>query len=224
VAYQAAGLRRGVLVVRALITVGHYSLIFQHVNVSYVGLALIVLGTGLLKANISAIVGQLYPPGDMRRDGGFSLFYMGINLGAFLSPLACGYLGQRVGWHWGFGLAALGMTVAVVQFRLGSKHLGLARVATIPAKVRHRSAKQLFLAILICAILAVTGFSVSEFFNVSIMPQDLSQFMGLSLLLVSAGIFVWLFIGARWSTNERRRLVLILVLFLAPALFWSLFE
>ena len=69
------------------------------------GLVLIVLGTGLLKPNISSIVGQLYSPEDNRRDAGFSIFYMGINMGAFFSPLVCGYLGQNVGWHWGFGAA-----------------------------------------------------------------------------------------------------------------------
>ena len=83
-----------------------------------------------------------------------------------------------MGWHWGFGLAALGMTVAVVQFRLGSKHLGLACVATIPAEVKHRAIKQLFLAILICTILAVAGFSGSKFFDISVTSQDLADFMG----------------------------------------------
>jgi len=118
VADRLLGLRNAVLVGGVLIAFGHYSLIFHRLGFFYLGLVLIVLGTGLLKANISAIVGQLYAPRDVRRDAGFSIFYMGINLGGFLSPLACGYLGQRVGWHWGFGLAALGMTVAVIQFAL----------------------------------------------------------------------------------------------------------
>src|SRR6202044_3654160 len=76
-----------------------------------------------LKPNVSALVGELYSPADNRRDAGFSIFYMGINLGAFISPLACGYLGQRVGWHLGFGLAAAGMTVGLIQFLLGTKYL-----------------------------------------------------------------------------------------------------
>ena len=90
----------------------------------YAGLVLIVLGTGLLKPNISSIVGQLYPQGDPRRDAGFSIFYMGINLGALVSPLICGWLAQKVGWHWGFGAAAIGMTLGVVQFVLGRRRLG----------------------------------------------------------------------------------------------------
>ena len=87
----------------------------------YLGLFLIVIGTGLLKGNVSVIVGQLYAPKDARRDAGFSIFYMGINLGAFLAPLVCGYLGQRVSWHVGFGAAGVGMTLGLIQYMLGSE-------------------------------------------------------------------------------------------------------
>ena len=84
----------------------------------FLGLILIVLGTGLLKPNISAIVGDLYPEGGARRDAGFSIFYMGINIGAFVAPLITGYLGERVGWHWGFGAAGVGMLLGLITFRL----------------------------------------------------------------------------------------------------------
>jgi len=117
------GLQRAVLYGGILIALGHYSLALGTLSFFYAGLILIVLGTGLLKPNVSVLVGQLYMPKDIRRDAGFSIFYMGINLGAFISPLACGYLGQRVGWHLGFGLAAAGMTVGLTQFLLGAKHL-----------------------------------------------------------------------------------------------------
>ena len=81
----------------------------------YLGLFLIVIGTGLLKGNVSVIVGQLYGPRDARRDAGFSIFYMGINLGAFIAPLICGYLGQRVSWHAGFASAGIGMVIGVIH-------------------------------------------------------------------------------------------------------------
>src|ERR687887_1502781 len=89
----------------------------------YLGLTLIVLGTGLLKGNVAVVVGQLYSREDRRRDAGFSTFYMGINLGAFIAPLVCGYLGQRVNWHIGFAAAGVGMVAGLVQYVLGGKYL-----------------------------------------------------------------------------------------------------
>ena len=83
-----------------------------------------MIGTGLLKGNVSVIVGELYAKDDIRRDAGFSIFYMGINLGAFIAPLVCGYLGQQVSWHVGFAAAGVGMTLGVIQYVLGSKNLG----------------------------------------------------------------------------------------------------
>ena len=87
----------------------------------FLGLVLIVLGTGLLKPNISAIVGDLYPEGGARRDAGFSIFYMGINIGAFLGQLVTGYLGEKVGWHWGFGAAGVGMLLGLIVVRDASR-------------------------------------------------------------------------------------------------------
>src|SRR5213593_2431276 len=100
IADRLLGLRRAVLVGGIFIALGHYCLAVNVRPLFFAGLVFIVLGTGLLKPNISSIVGQLYAKDDPRRDAGFSLFYMGINLGAFISPFVCGYLGQQVGWHW----------------------------------------------------------------------------------------------------------------------------
>jgi len=124
VADRFLGQRRAVLAGGILIALGHYSLAISGLPLFYCGLILIVCGTGLLKPNISAIVGQLYAPEDPRRDAGFSLFYMGINLGAFISPLVCGGLGQKIGWHWGFGAAGVGMTFGILQYVLGGRRLG----------------------------------------------------------------------------------------------------
>ena len=84
------------------------------------------MGTGLLKGNVSTIVGQLYHQGDPRRDSGFSIFYMGINLGALISPLICGYVGERISWRLGFGVAGLGMLAGLVQYLATSRYLGTA--------------------------------------------------------------------------------------------------
>ena len=109
IADRLIGQRRAVLYGGILIASGHFSMAVPSLATFYLGLLLIVFGTGLLKGNVSVIVGQLYAPEDKRRDAGFSIFYMGINLGAFIAPLVCGYLGQSVNWHIGFAAAGVGM-------------------------------------------------------------------------------------------------------------------
>jgi proton-dependent oligopeptide transporter, POT family len=123
IADRILGQYRSVLAGGAIIAAGHFVLAFDVLSAFYLGLVLIVIGTGLLKPNVSTLVGSLYAPGDARRDAGFSLFYMGINLGAFLGPIIAGYLAQRVNWHVGFAAAGVGMTLGLVQYVLGSAPL-----------------------------------------------------------------------------------------------------
>ena len=123
VADRLLGAYRSVLVGGAIIALGHLVLVFKEITFFYLGLSLIVIGTGLLKPNASTLVGGLYKDGDIRRDAGFSVFYMGINLGAFMGPFIAGYLAQRVDWHLGFGCAAVGMVLGLVQYVMGKKHL-----------------------------------------------------------------------------------------------------
>jgi POT family proton-dependent oligopeptide transporter len=123
VADRLIGHYRSVLVGGIFIALGHFTLVFKALSFFYAGLAFIVIGTGLLKPNISTLVGSLYEQGDNRRDAGFSIFYMGINLGAFLGPLIAGYLAQRVDWHVGFGSAGVGMALGLSQYVAGRKRL-----------------------------------------------------------------------------------------------------
>jgi POT family proton-dependent oligopeptide transporter len=118
------GARRAVLIGGIIIACGHFSMAFKTMPNFYAGLVLIVIGTGFLKPNVSTMVGDLYAEGDERRDAGFSIFYMGINLGGLLAPLVVGYLGQRVDWHYGFGAAGFFMVIGLVQYVLGGKRLG----------------------------------------------------------------------------------------------------
>jgi len=135
VADRVLGQYRTVLLGGIVIAVGHFTLAFKTLPFFYTGLGLIVLGTGLLKPNVSTLVGSLYPHGDKRRDAGFSIFYMGINLGAFIGPLVAGYLAQRVNWHIGFASAGVGMAFGVTQYVLGRQRLkaGIARLGQKPA-------------------------------------------------------------------------------------------
>ncbi len=123
VADRVLGQYRSVLLGGIVIAAGHFTLAFKALPFFYTGLSLIVIGTGLLKPNVSTLVGSLYQQGDTRRDAGFSLFYMGINLGAFIGPLIAGYLAQRVDWHIGFASAGIGMMFGLTQYVLGRKRL-----------------------------------------------------------------------------------------------------
>src|SRR3954451_746504 len=123
IADRLLGLRRSIWYGGILIALGHLSIAlsikFAH-SAFFIGLVLIVMGTGLLKPNISAIVGDLYPKGGAGRDAGFSIFYMGINFGALVAPLVTGYLGERVGWGLGFGAAGVGMIAGLVQYSISA--------------------------------------------------------------------------------------------------------
>ena len=134
------GQYRSVLYGGILIAMGHFSLAFPALPFFYAGLTLIVLGTGLLKPNISALVGSLYEQGDERRDAGFSIFYMGINLGAFIGPFIAGGLAEKVDWHLGFACAGIGMLFGLAQYVLGKSRLqpGIDRLAR--AKTAHAPA------------------------------------------------------------------------------------
>jgi POT family proton-dependent oligopeptide transporter len=117
------GQYHSVLIGGAVIMLGHFALAFPALPFFYAGLALIVMGTGLLKPNVSTLVGSLYTVGDARRDTGFSIFYMGINVGALLGPLVAGYIAQRIDWHLGFACAGVGMALGLTQLAFGRKYL-----------------------------------------------------------------------------------------------------
>jgi POT family proton-dependent oligopeptide transporter len=132
IADRFLGQYRSVLLGGSIIALGHFTLAFKSLSTFYAGLVLIVIGTGLLKPNVSTIVGSLYEEKDARRDAGFSVFYMGINLGAFIGPIIAGGLAQRVNWHLGFAMAGFGMLLGLIQYVVGRRHIepGLARLAT----------------------------------------------------------------------------------------------
>ncbi|NCQ58857.1 MAG: peptide MFS transporter [Flavobacteriales bacterium] len=123
IADRFLGQKKSVLYGGILLVAGHSILAVEQMWAFYSGLGLIILGVGMLKPNISTMVGGLYKQGDIRRDKGFTIFYIGINLGAFLSSLIVGYVGEVHGWHYGFGLAGIGMTLGLIQYVLGQKHL-----------------------------------------------------------------------------------------------------
>jgi len=225
IADRILGQRRAVLYGGIIIAMGHFSMAIPGLTTFYLGLGLIVIGTGLLKPNISTMVGTLYGPTDHRRDAGFSIFYMGINIGAFLSPLICGYVGEQINWHWGFGIAGIGMTLGLVQYLMGGKYLGDVGLspAVSPASLQTEK-RRLWIGVVVVAVLLGLLGLVSVTDAVHVTAEGISNLVGLLLIVLSVGVFIWLFTAGDWTPVEKKRFIVIGVLFVASALFWSAFE
>jgi POT family proton-dependent oligopeptide transporter len=121
IADRVLGQRRTVIIGASLMAIGHFMMAFEQLMIF--ALLVLILGNGAFKPNISTQVGELYAPGDRRRDRAYSIFYVGINLGAFLAPLICGTLGERAGWHYGFAAAGVGMLIGLAIYLYASPHL-----------------------------------------------------------------------------------------------------
>jgi POT family proton-dependent oligopeptide transporter len=227
IADRIMGQRQAVLVGGILIACGEFCLVAPAEAAFYVGLVLLVCGTGLLKGNVSIIVGQLYHQGDPRRDSGFSIFYMGINIGALISPLICGYIGERISWRLGFGAAGLGMLAGLIQYVVTSRHLGSAGLhppstgnVEEDRREKQKAIRTLGIGVAVIALLAALGMSGVVELNATM----ISDAVGWCLLGISAVVFSWLIFFGNWSPVERKRSAAILVLFISSALFWAAFE
>jgi proton-dependent oligopeptide transporter, POT family len=227
IADRLVGGQRAVLYGGVLIAAGHFSMAVPMVATFYLGLLLIVIGTGLLKGNVSVIVGRLYGPDDPRRDAGYSIFYMGINTGALIAPLVCGYLGQRVNWHAGFAAAGVGMTLGLIQYVAGRKYLGDASLYPADAGSPEESARRRRNAATWTAAVGggIVLFAAGAYSGVlPVTPTQIADAAGYFLLALTLAFFGWLFFSPGWTAAERKRLYVIALLFLAAALFWSEFE
>jgi POT family proton-dependent oligopeptide transporter len=189
----------------------------------FAGLVVIILGVGLLKPNISTLVADLYPEGGGRRDAGFTIFYMGINLGAFIGPLIAGWLAQQYGWRIGFLAAAVGMPLGLLQFWLSRGLLGGAGAAPNRNDGGAGIARDWKLLGAAVAMLGVVAFALMSG-AVEANPVPLAKGAAYVLVGMGASYFLYLFLGAGLDAVERRRVVVVLVMFIACALFWSGFE
>jgi POT family proton-dependent oligopeptide transporter len=219
------GLRRSIWWGGVLIALGHLSIglsaIFAH-QAFFLGLILIVMGTGMLKPNISALVGDLYPEGGARRDAGFSIFYMGINAGALIAPIVTGFLGERVGWHWGFGAAGVGMLIGLLTFRARAAEtlgpLGLTPGGSVADQQRARTITLGTLAVIaVVVVMATLGVFAID-------PVAIAKMMKNIILTVAVIGFAYLFFFAGLTGDEKKGIVVILVLFIFSVVFWSAFE
>jgi POT family proton-dependent oligopeptide transporter len=185
-----------------------------------------VIGTGLLKPNVSTIVGDLYPEGGARRDAGFSIFYMGINLGAFLGPILCGLLGESYNWHLGFSLAGIGMVVGLIQYKLDARHLGPAgylNTGESDEVVRQRASSFYKIVAGVGVLLAAVAMLMNTgVVNISL--QTVATILGYGIIAMAILYFAYLLTAGGHTTDEKKKLIVIFWLFILAALFWSGFE
>ncbi len=215
IADRLLGAQRAVVSGGIFITVGNVLLAFGSTTLFFVGLLVVALGIGLLKPNVSALVAALYPEGGARRDAGFSIFYMGINTGAFLGALIVPEVADKLGWRSGFTLSALGMALGVVQFLWTRRHLGGAGGAVAPAN-RGSWTPMVVLAALLAAVvlLAVSGI-------LHIDAALLASSASWAYALLAVAYFVYLLGFAGLKGDERRRALVMVALFAASVTFWA---
>jgi POT family proton-dependent oligopeptide transporter len=215
------GQRLAVFVGGSIIALGHFTMAIRSESAFYLALVLIVLGTGLLKPSVTAMVGALYPDGGARRDAGFSIFYMGINLGASVAPIVTGFLGQRIDWHLGFGVAGIGMVLGLVQYYLGARHLGVAGLrASHPGDGRAWAKLSLAAGALVLVVWATSV--AGGRLRVSI--ADLANAGGPIILFVVLVYFLVAFARRDLIAREKRQLGAIAVFFVFSAICWSALE
>lgn len=220
------GQRKAVFVGGCIIAAGHFSMAIPSNTFFFIGLGLIVIGTGLLKPNVSSMVGDLYPEGGARRDAGFSIFYMGINFGAILGPLLCGLLGEGYNWHYGFSLAGIGMVFGLISYKIGGKFLGSAGDLKTgePEEVINKRSKRFYGIIsVIAAVLVLFGFLASSG-AISIGLESLAAYLGYAAVAITIGFFGYIIFFGGHTTDEKKKLGVIFWLFVLAALFWSGFE
>ncbi|MGW2846198.1 peptide MFS transporter [Streptomyces sp. NPDC001274] len=217
------GPRRTVTVSASIIMLGHLTLALPGTGTFFAGLALVALGSGLLKANISTMVGHLYKgPDDPRRDGGFTVFYMGINLGAFAAPLVIGTVGEKVNWHLGFAIAAFGMALGLAQFLIGTRHLS-PRSSVVPKPLSDQERRSTLRKGLIWLAVAVVFYG-------AVVAADLYTLNWALVPITVAGLVIPVMVLARikrdrdLSKTEQSKMSGYIWFFVAAAVFWMIYD
>ncbi|MEV0374791.1 oligopeptide:H+ symporter [Streptomyces sp. NPDC050636] len=217
------GPRKTVAVAACVIMSGHLALAVPGQAMFFVGLALVAVGSGLLKANISTMVGHLYDgPQDPRRDGGFTVFYMGINIGAFAAPLVIGTVGQSVNWHLGFALAALGMGLGLVSFLIGTRHFSpQSSVVPSPLQAEERTMwlrKGLIWVAVAAVFYGVVGFTGHFTLNWAVVP------LALLGLIIPITVLARIKRDKELTDTEQTKVSGYIWFFVAAAVFWMIFD
>jgi POT family proton-dependent oligopeptide transporter len=222
------GLRRSVFYGGCVIALGHFCMAIPSTETFFTGLLLIVLGTGLLKPNISSMVGELYPPSDQaRRDSGFTLFYTGINLGAALAPLVTGYLGQKINWHYGFGAAGVGMVLGLIQYKLTEKNLGTAGLEPARGDTPERnktSDETIRKGLWITGVLLIILLALLFTNTIHIDPILAAKILGYVIPASAVAYFIYVLLFQDLNRQEQKNVIAIAIFFLATGIFYAGYE
>ena len=222
------GLRKSIFYGGCMIAAGHLILALQFTETFFVGLLFIIVGTGLLKPNVSSMVGEIYPTDDqVKRDSGFSIFYMGINIGGLIGPLIVGYLGQKVDWHYGFAAAGIGMIAGLIQYKLTEKNLGTAGLEPnrLPNQAEETKRVQSIRLGLLIVVLLVAALVLLLLLNViTINPQVFAGISGIVILSCAFLYFIYVFLFEKLESTERKKVLAIFLIFLTTIMFYGGYE
>ena len=222
------GLQRAVYYGGIIIAIGHFCMAIPTNETFFLGLFFIIVGTGLLKPNVSSIVGELYVDDTpARRDAGFSIYYMGINIGAFIAPLITGWLGEGFSWHYGFGAAGVGMVIGVIQYKMTEKYLKGAgaepeSTGDLEKDVRIKNNIKKGLIAFVALTTVLLGLLLTQVLVID--PVSLASASSYIILGSVVLYFIYIFTGESLTGDERKKIGMILILFFFSAVFWSGFE
>jgi len=206
-----------------VIMCGHITLAIPNENTFFLGLILVALGTGLLKPNISALVGQLYNKSDKRRDSGYALYYMGINAGALIGYFVCGYLAENVGWHWAFSAAAVGMALGLFQFQKSLDNLnGISASAAAPMTEQGNKRSWQVILLVIAIIGIIAGLAMSGALKIN--PIVIAKYTAVIFTVLFFVCFAAIFFLGKLNPLEKKAMGALLLVCIASACFWSGFE
>lgn len=244
IADKLLGFRKAIIIGAVLMTLGHLALAFEPMPAFYLGLGLLIIGNGFFKPNISSIVGQLYPEGSEKKDSGYTIFYQGINVGAFLGSILCGYLGETYGWHYGFGLAGVFMFIGMVQFYLSQKIFGEIGLAPLKKEDRveegnkalTKEEKQRLVVVGVLAFFSIlfwfafeqAGSSMnifaSEYTDRSLTSSTsalIFKVINAGLSLLPVGILTWMYLGLQRTIGKEYPTALMFML-LSVVILWGI--
>jgi proton-dependent oligopeptide transporter, POT family len=222
------GLRKSIFYGGCLIAAGHLILAFPFTETFFVGLLFIVAGTGLLKPNVSSMVGEIYPSDDqVRRDSGFSIFFMGINIGGLIGPFIVGYLGQKVDWHYGFAAAGIGMIAGVIQYKLTEKNLGSAglepnRLPDPSAEAKRQGSIRTGLWVIVLLVAALVSLLLAKVITID--PTVFAGVSGIVILTCAFAYFIYVFLFEKLDDAEKKKIMAILLIFLTVMMFYAGYE
>ncbi len=224
IADRILGTRRTIFYGGVFIMLGHFLLALPGgVSMLFVSMFFIVIGTGLLKPNISSIVGDMYAETDSRRDAGFSIFYMGINMGSFLAPLIVGTIGQKYNFHLGFGVAGIGMLVGLIIYKLTEKkYLGIAGLQ-VNNPLLPEERKKVFTRFGIIALLIIIAGAIG--IKTGVLTMNVFSFIITTLgIVIPTVFFIYMYRSEKTTKDEKSRILAYIPLFISAVMFWAIQE